>query len=89
MRQLHQQIAARVTAWRAESYSCSQYPAIAEILDWAHVPETEQSRFLRRPQLRALETYWYLRLVEKTPHVLPEVLSEAIGTTHGARARSR
>jgi hypothetical protein len=27
-------------------------------------------RFLRAPQLRALETYWYLRLVEGTPHVL-------------------
>jgi len=25
---------------------------------------------LRWPQIRALETYWYLRLIEKTPHVL-------------------
>ena len=69
MLHLHQQIAARVTAWRAESYACAEYPAIGEILDWAHVPETGHARFLRRPQLRALETYWYLRLIEKTPHV--------------------
>ncbi len=26
-------------------------------------------RFLRRPQLRALETYWYLRRVQGTPHI--------------------
>jgi hypothetical protein len=58
-----------VTAWRADNYACAEYPAIAEILDWAHVPETGHARFLRRPQLRALETYWYLRLIEKTPHV--------------------
>jgi len=69
MLHLHQQIAARVTAWRADNYACAEYPAIAEILDWAHVPETGHARFLRRPQLRALETYWYLRLIEKTPHV--------------------
>jgi hypothetical protein len=69
MLHLHQQIAARVTAWRAESYACAEYPAIGEILDWAHVPETGYTRFLRRPQLRALETYWYLRVIEKTPHV--------------------
>jgi type III restriction enzyme len=69
MLHLHQQIAVRVTAWRAESYACVEYPAIGEILDWAHVPETGHARFLRRPQLQALETYWYLRLIEKTPHV--------------------
>lgn len=69
MRHLHQQIAERVAAWRTDNYSCTEHPAIAEILDWAQVPETGQARFLRRPQLRALETYWYLRLVEKTPHV--------------------
>lgn len=69
MRHLHQQIASRVAAWRAESYVCTEYPAIAETLDWAQVPETGHARFLRRPQLRALETYWYLRLIEKTPHV--------------------
>ncbi|MBA5867814.1 MAG: restriction endonuclease subunit R [Nitrospira sp. CR1.3] len=69
MTHLHEQVASRAAAWRAESYSSTEHPAIAEILEWAHVPETGHARFLRRPQLRALETYWYLRLVEKTPHV--------------------
>jgi type III restriction enzyme len=32
--------------------------------------DNEAPRFLRVPQLRALETYWYLRLVEGTPDVL-------------------
>jgi type III restriction enzyme len=31
--------------------------------------ENGSSRYLREPQIRALETYWYLRLVEDTPHV--------------------
>ena len=26
-------------------------------------------RFLRKAQFEALETYWYLRLAEKTPHI--------------------
>ncbi|MCG8353681.1 MAG: hypothetical protein MI924_38445 [Chloroflexales bacterium] len=34
------------------------------------MPETGAPRFLRPPQLCALETYWYLRLVERTPRVL-------------------
>jgi len=30
--------------------------------------ETGNFRFLRKAQFEALETYWYLRLIEKTPH---------------------
>ena len=44
------------------------YPAVAEILEWAAEPDVPNFR-LRKPQLRALETYWYLRLVENTPHI--------------------
>lgn len=66
---LHQHIAARVDQWRTDNFACSEYPAIVEILEWAKETETGNLRFLRRPQLRALETYWYLRLIEKTPHV--------------------
>jgi hypothetical protein len=40
-----------------------------QILEYALESETGTLRFLRRPQLRALETYWYLRLIEKTPHI--------------------
>lgn len=69
MAHLHQHIGSHVDQWRAEGFACGEYPAIAEILEWAKETETGNLRFLRRPQLRALETYWYLRLIEKTPHV--------------------
>ena len=67
---LHQRLGPLVDAWRVDGYPCDDYPAIGEILEWAHETEGGTLRFLRKPQLRALETYWYLRLVEKTPHVL-------------------
>ena len=88
MEQLHHRLGARVAEWRSQGYACDEYPAIAEILEWARDPETGGLRYLRSPQLRALEVYWYLRLVEKTPHVIdlyqrlypdiPELL-EALG----------
>lgn len=68
MTHLYQRIAPHVEAWRADGYPCDEFPAIGEVLDWAMIPETGTLRFLRQPQLRALETYWYLRLVQKTPH---------------------
>jgi len=94
--QLHQHIAARVDAWRAKDYSCSDYPAIGEILEWAGGAGDGNSLFLRNPQMRALETYWWLRLVEGTPHIFdlyrriypPESdlagLLEALGVPDGA-----
>ena len=57
-----------VAAWREENYKHDEIPAIAEILEWARQPDVPNFR-LRAPQLRALETYWYLRLVENTPHI--------------------
>ena len=66
---LYEKIAERVDEWRTLGYSCAEYSAISEILDWAKDLETGAMRFLRPPQLRALETYWYLRLIEKTAHV--------------------
>lgn len=69
MEKLHQIIAARVRSWRESDYSVGKFPAIAEILEFQIDPGTRARRFLRSPQLRALETYWYLRLVEKTPHI--------------------
>jgi hypothetical protein len=69
MTHLHQVLGQRVDQWRADGYPSPDYPAVAEIFEWARDDETGSLRFLRRPQLRALETYWYLRLVEKTPHV--------------------
>ncbi|HVL54581.1 MAG TPA: hypothetical protein VM344_10030 [Vitreimonas sp.] len=74
MSELHEALAGRVDAWRASGYPHERYPAIAEILAFAiEGPEdTPQLRYLRAAQLRALETYWYLRLVEATP-TIPEL----------------
>ncbi len=46
-----------------------EYPALIEILEWQKDSERDNLRYLRRPQFQALETYWYLRLVEGTPHI--------------------
>lgn len=66
--QLFEALAQRVAGWREENYKHEDYPAIAEILEWASNPGVPNFR-LRKPHLRALETYWYLRLVENTPHI--------------------
>ena len=68
MNHLFQALSARVDVWRKDRYVCPDYPAIGEILDFAlEDPATQQLRYLRRAQLRALETYWYLLLVLHTP----------------------
>ena len=69
MNHLYEQIAKGIDDWRADNYPCSEYSTIGEIIDWAAFPQEGQTRFLRRPQLKALETYWYLRLIEDTPHI--------------------
>lgn len=69
MPHLHEKIQNLVTEWRQTGYLCDHAAAIAEILEWARDPENGQLRYLRAPQLRALETYWYLRLVKNTPHI--------------------
>src|SRR6056297_160796 len=67
---LHQILAERVNLWREQGYPCDQYPAIAEILGFAYEDgEGRQFRYLRRAQIVALETYWYLRVVLGTPTV--------------------
>jgi hypothetical protein len=96
MTHLHQVLGQRVDQWRADGYVSSDYPAVAEILELAREDQTGSLRFLRRPQLRALETYWYLRLVEKTPHIFdlytrlfphPPDLMAALGLTSPALMR--
>lgn len=90
---LHERLAAKVDAWRAAHYPCDAFPAISEILEFAAALDDEHGmvRFLRTPQLRALETYWYLRVVSSTPHVASlyralfpkkSELLEALGLTH-------
>lgn len=73
MKHLHEAIAEKVTAWRSEGYPHSDYPAVAEILDYAWADdERRELRYLRTAQFRALETYWYLRLLAGTPKI-PEL----------------
>ncbi len=67
---LYQRLAHLVQAWRADGYPCTDAPTISEILAYQLDPATRTAHFLRPPQLRALETYWYLRLVAQTPHIV-------------------
>jgi len=69
MQHLHQKLAERVAQWREAGYSCGDYPAIAEILQFQLEPEISFRRFLRQAQLRALKTYWCLRIAEKTADI--------------------
>lgn len=70
MSHLFQALAARVDVWRSARYESVNFPAIREILDYAvEDAANDQLRYLRRAQLRALETYWYLRVVLNTPKV--------------------
>lgn len=66
---LYQVLAQQVDEWRKAGYPHEEYPVIGEILDWASNPDGGGFR-LRVPQLRALETYWFLRLVKDTPHII-------------------
>jgi len=65
---LYEALSNSVDDWRRKNYAHAEYDIISEILEWAKSPEGEGFR-LRPPQLRALETYWYLRLVRDTPHI--------------------
>jgi len=67
---LYQRLARLVQAWRGGGYPCANAPTISEILTYQIDPATRTAHFLRPPQLRALETYWYLRLVAQTPHIV-------------------
>lgn len=93
MAQLHEQLAAAVDRWRNQGFPCEAYPTVAEILEWSCYSEAGGLRFLRRPQLRAVETYWFLRLVLGTPHIFslyrqfnPKAreLRESLGLTQDA-----
>jgi len=65
---LHNILKSKVAEWRDSDYK-TEYPVISEILNFNYDSETQTFRFLRKAQFEALETYWYLRLIEKTPHV--------------------
>ncbi len=69
MAHLYAIVQQKTAEWRQVGYPSDLYPTIAEILEYARLSDGDTLRFLRPPQLRALETYWYLRLVEGTPHI--------------------
>jgi hypothetical protein len=58
----------KAQAWRRDDFPQEDFSAIGEILTWAADPDGAGFR-LRPPQIRALEIYWYLRLVERTPKI--------------------
>ena len=67
---LHQALEEQVAHWRHKEYACDEFPAIAEILHYAHFDGAKSElRFLRQAQFVALETYWYLRLILNTPTI--------------------
>jgi type III restriction enzyme len=97
---IYQVLRNRVEEWRKQAYPHAGYPTIGEILE--HAANPEGSGFhLRAPQVHALETYWYLRLVEKTPHIFdlycryfppendPDALLQASGIRPEAFQKSR
>jgi hypothetical protein len=65
---LYDILKSKVFEWRKNNYP-SDFSIISEILEFNLDPETGNLLFLRRAQFEALETYWYLRLVEGTPHI--------------------
>lgn len=69
MNLLHEALRTRVRSWRSDGHAHDSFPAIAEIFDWIEEPGAGTQRFLRRPQIDALEIYWYLRTIESTPRV--------------------
>lgn len=58
-------LAEKTKQWRENNYQSDEFPAISEILLYAK--EDGKLRFLREPQFRAMEVYWYLRIIQKTP----------------------
>jgi len=90
---LYNRLTDLVGQWRERDYESPSYPAVAEIFDWAVEDETGHFRFLRPPQFRALEVYWYLRIVAGTPRVIDlyeklfdskAALLKALGLEQGA-----
>ncbi len=66
---LWQKLTPKISQWRQANYKCPDYPAIAEILRYQR-NEDGTSTYLRVPQIEALEMYWYIRLILKTPRLL-------------------
>jgi len=69
MQNIFEQLQEDVKKWRESGYASDQFSAISEILSWSK-NENGQLRYLRDAQFNALEVYWYIRIVLKTPKLL-------------------
>lgn len=65
MKTLSEVLVEKVNEWREQGYAHAQYPLISEILGFQR-EEDSGLKYLRDAQFKALETYWYLRLVCNT-----------------------
>lgn len=65
---LFDQLKTKTEKWRKQGFPHEEFSPIAEIFEWASSPDGSGFQ-LRPPQLRALEAYWFLRLVENTPRL--------------------
>ena len=57
MTHLYKLVQRNVAAWRADGYPAEGYPAIAEVLEYATLPEGGGLHFLRAAQLRARKSW--------------------------------
>lgn len=64
---LFQVLKQKVNEWRNEDFAHEDFPAISEILGFA--VENDILKYLRKAQLEALETDWYLRIKLDTPDI--------------------
>ena len=69
---LFNSLAAEVAQWRRRGYDCTDFPLIGEILTFQREAQEASPflKFLREPQFVALETYWFVRLIKSTPHIM-------------------
>lgn len=68
---LNEALKKKVKNWQKSGYKCV-YPVISEIFDFNlfnSKSDDKTLRYLRKAQFEALETYWYLRLIERTPQI--------------------
>jgi hypothetical protein len=96
---LFDELKTKTEKWRKQGFPHEEFSPIAEILEWASLPDGSGFQ-LRPPQLRALEAYWYLRLVENTPKLFdlyqkffpaddPAGLLETLGISEAAFKASK
>lgn len=100
MTSLVESLTANCGEWRRQDFPHDDNQVIGEILAWAADPDGAGFR-LRAPQVRALEVYWYLRLVEATQKIFdlyrryfpaeddPAALLKALGIPEAAFKASK